>query len=72
MSPTKLQAALVDAVGDEQRVAVGDSERDLHASDITFHRPHRPDVVGARLPVRITVPSASTASSARTLARIFP
>ena len=45
MSPTELQAALVDAVGDEQRVAVGDSERDLHASDITFHRPHRPDVV---------------------------
>jgi D-lactate dehydrogenase (cytochrome) len=45
VSPTELQAALVDAVGDEQRVAVGDSERDLHASDITFHRPHRPDVV---------------------------
>ena len=45
MSPTELQAALVDAVGDQQRVAVGDSERDLHASDITFHRPHRPDVV---------------------------
>ncbi len=45
MSPTELQAALVDAVGDEQRVAVGDSERDLHASDITFHRPHRPDAV---------------------------
>ena len=23
----------------------GDSERDLHAGDFTFHRPHRPDVV---------------------------
>ena len=45
MSPTELRAALVDALGDEQRVTVGDSERDLHASDITFHRPHRPDVV---------------------------
>jgi len=45
VSPTELQAALVDAVRDQQRVAVGDSERDLHASDITFHRPHRPDVV---------------------------
>jgi D-lactate dehydrogenase (cytochrome) len=45
VSPTELQAALVDALGDEQRVAVGDSERDLHSSDITFHRPHRPDIV---------------------------
>ncbi len=45
MSPTELRAALVDVLGDERRVTVGDSERDLHASDITFHRPHRPDVV---------------------------
>jgi D-lactate dehydrogenase (cytochrome) len=45
VSPTELRAALVDVLGDERRVTVGDSERDLHASDITFHRPHRPDVV---------------------------
>lgn len=45
MSVTELRAALVEALGDEQRVSDGDSERDLHAADITFHRPHRPDVV---------------------------
>jgi D-lactate dehydrogenase (cytochrome) len=42
---TGLRDALVEAVGDERRVSVGDSERELHASDITFHRPHLPDVV---------------------------
>jgi D-lactate dehydrogenase (cytochrome) len=41
----ELRVALVAAIGDEARVSAGDSERDLHASDITFHRPHRPDVV---------------------------
>jgi D-lactate dehydrogenase (cytochrome) len=45
VSVTELRAALVEALGDEQRVSDGDSERDLHAADITFHRPHRPDVV---------------------------
>ena len=40
-----LRDALVAAVGDATRVSDGDSERDLHAGDITFHRPHRPDVV---------------------------
>ena len=45
MSTGDLRAALVVALGDERRVSDGDSERDLHASDITFHRPHRPDVV---------------------------
>lgn len=40
-----LRAALVEAVGDEARVSDGDSELDLHAADITFHRPRRPDVV---------------------------
>jgi D-lactate dehydrogenase (cytochrome) len=44
-SATDLVAALVAAVGDPTLVTAGDSERDLHASDITFHRPHRPDVV---------------------------
>lgn len=42
---TALREALVHALGDGRRVTDGDSERDLHASDITFHRPHRPDVV---------------------------
>jgi D-lactate dehydrogenase (cytochrome) len=41
----ELRAALADAVGDATRVSTGDSERALHAEDITFHRPHRPDVV---------------------------
>jgi D-lactate dehydrogenase (cytochrome) len=42
---TELREALVAALGDPALVTVGESERDLHASDITFHRPHRPDVV---------------------------
>jgi D-lactate dehydrogenase (cytochrome) len=41
----ELRAALVDAVGDPGHVSTGDSERDLHAADISFHHPHRPDVV---------------------------
>ncbi len=40
-----LRRALVGAIGDERRVSDGASERDLHGSDMTFHRPHRPDVV---------------------------
>lgn len=40
-----LRDALVEAIGDEERVAAGESERDLHAADLTFHRPRRPDVV---------------------------
>ena len=43
--PTELRDALVAAIGDASRVSVGDSDRDLHAGDITFHRPRRPDVV---------------------------
>ena len=27
------------------RVSGGDSDRDLHSADMTFHRPHRPDLV---------------------------
>ncbi len=45
MTPDDLRDALVAALGDERRVSTGVSERDLHAADITFHRPHRPDVV---------------------------
>jgi D-lactate dehydrogenase (cytochrome) len=45
VSPDDLRRTLVDAIGDERRVSNGDSERDLHSSDMTFHRPHLPDVV---------------------------
>jgi D-lactate dehydrogenase (cytochrome) len=38
---TELEAALADG----GRVSAGDSDRDLHSSDISFHRPQRPDVV---------------------------
>ena len=41
----ELREALVEALGEDARVSDGDSERDLHASDITFHRPQRPDLV---------------------------
>ncbi len=38
--------ALVDALdGDTARVSTGDSDRDLHAADMTVHAPRRPDVV---------------------------
>ena len=36
----ELEAALAP-----DRVRDGDSERDLHAGDLTFHTPHRPDLV---------------------------
>ena len=42
---TDLREELAAALGDAALVTTGDSERDLHAADITFHRPHRPDVV---------------------------
>jgi D-lactate dehydrogenase (cytochrome) len=45
VSADELRAALAEAIGDETRVSTGESERDLHAEDITFHRPRRPDVV---------------------------
>ena len=44
-APPDLRDALVAALGDPGRVTDSDSDRDVHASDITFHRPHRPDVV---------------------------
>jgi D-lactate dehydrogenase (cytochrome) len=40
-----LRDALVRSLGDPRRVADSDSERDLHAGDFSFHRPHRPDIV---------------------------
>ena len=42
---TTLTRALHDVLGDEARVSAGDSDRDLHSEDITFHPAHRPDVV---------------------------
>jgi D-lactate dehydrogenase (cytochrome) len=43
---TDLIARLVDAVGgDVSRVSTGDSDRELHSTDLTFHRPVRPAVV---------------------------
>ena len=45
MSPlAAAEAALRDALGPEA-VKDGDSERDLHAVDLSFHAPHRPDLV---------------------------
>jgi D-lactate dehydrogenase (cytochrome) len=41
----ELRDALLEALGEGGRVSDGDSERDLHAADITFHRPQRPDLV---------------------------
>jgi D-lactate dehydrogenase (cytochrome) len=41
----ELREALVEALGEDARVSDGDSERDLHAADISFHRPRRPDLV---------------------------
>ena len=41
-----LGAALTDGgLADGGRVSVGESDRDLHSADISFHRPRRPDVV---------------------------
>ena len=40
----RLREALTAAVGADA-VAAGDSERDLHATDLTFHRASRPDLV---------------------------
>ena len=47
MAPSPILAvrdALVEAL-DPRRVSDGDSERDLHAADLTFHAPVRPDLV---------------------------
>jgi D-lactate dehydrogenase (cytochrome) len=45
VEPTTLTRALHELLGDEARVSAGDSERDLHSEDMTFHPAHRPDVV---------------------------
>ncbi len=40
-----MKDALVEALGEGARVSDGESERDLHSEDISFHRPQRPDLV---------------------------
>jgi D-lactate dehydrogenase (cytochrome) len=40
-----LRSDLVGLIGDEQRVNDGDSALDQHASDLSYHPAHRPDVV---------------------------
>ena len=40
-----LAETLRDVLGDPSRVSAGDSDRDLHSEDMTFHPPHRPDLV---------------------------
>ena len=40
-----LRAQLLRLVPDERRVSNGDSVLDQHAGDLTYHPPHRPDVV---------------------------
>ena len=43
---TDFTSALVAALGgDASRVSHGDSDRDLHSQDMSFHEPRRPDVV---------------------------
>jgi D-lactate dehydrogenase (cytochrome) len=41
----ELRDELAAALGDGTRVSDGVSDRDLHAGDMSFHRPRRPDVV---------------------------
>ncbi len=45
MKVSTLTAALQELLGDESRVSAGDSDRDLHSEDMTFHPAHRPDLV---------------------------
>ena len=40
-----LRAQLLRLVPDERRVSDGESALDQHAADLTYHAPHRPDVV---------------------------
>lgn len=41
----ELRVELEAALADGGRVSTGDSDRDLHAADISFHRPQRPELV---------------------------
>jgi D-lactate dehydrogenase (cytochrome) len=45
MDVDALRTALRDIVDDPARVSEGDSDRNLHSEDMTFHAAHTPDVV---------------------------
>ncbi len=45
MDADALHTALRDLLDDPARVSVGDSDRNLHSEDMTFHAGHTPDVV---------------------------
>ena len=45
VATNELRDALAELLGDGARVSDGESERDLHSEDISFHRPQRPDLV---------------------------
>jgi D-lactate dehydrogenase (cytochrome) len=45
MDTPALATALRDALGDASRISTGDSDRDLHSEDMTFHAARRPDLV---------------------------
>lgn len=45
LSPAFVSELVSALAGDAARVSTGDSDRDLHSEDMTFHRPIRPDVV---------------------------
>ncbi len=45
MDVDALQTALRDILDDPVRVSAGDSDRNLHSEDMTFHAGHMPDVV---------------------------
>lgn len=40
-----LASLFAPAITDPSRISVGESDRDVHAGDLTFHRPVRPDAV---------------------------
>lgn len=44
MEPSRIAVDLVDLL-EESAVSTGASDRTLHSEDLTFHRPHLPDVV---------------------------
>jgi D-lactate dehydrogenase (cytochrome) len=41
----ELRDAVAEVLGADARVSDGESDRDLHGADITFHQPRRPDLV---------------------------
>ena len=63
----ELKQALSDELGPEH-VRDGDSERDLHAEDLSFHAPPRPDLVvypGSRASRHASAPPTSARPRSR-------